>query len=176
VPVDALAPGLPRDGATTVALWAETRLVGATLPVPLSFLHVRELVDRLPAPGASDFCFLPQAPAEVVEVVLAAPPSAACPAGCTGAIARFAAAGHAERPEGSQDCFYDTARSAGTVELDLFSERSSLLVGASRCYVSLGGQILENSAPSDAEQAACAPVAAAAATAITGRSCDISPP
>ena len=73
VPVDAIAPGLARDGSVTVYAWAETRQNANAAAPPTAYVTNRTVVDRLPVPNPTDGCALPQAAGEVLAVTLAAP-------------------------------------------------------------------------------------------------------
>ena len=178
VPVDAVAAGLARDGVTEIAVWAETRLVAATLPVALPYTGWRVLADYLPTPGRGDICAKPQAAAEVLSVALTSP-APACPADCSTAISQFGS-GDYRGMTVSQACGYDALRRAGSVSLDIKdiinNSSFSLSVIASRCIVGPNPNLAVNSILSAAQQAACAPLAATVATAVTGLACNVAPP
>ena len=73
VPVDQIAPGLARDGATYVAVWAEARLSAASLPAALPFTPLPMVADYLPRPDPGDACARPETEAEVLGVLLTPP-------------------------------------------------------------------------------------------------------
>lgn len=177
VPVDAVAAGLARDGVTQIAVWAETRLMATTLPVALPY-GWRILTDRLPTPVNGDICAKPQSAAEVLSIALTSP-APACPADCSTAISQFGS-GDYRGMTVSQDCGYDAFRYAGAVSLninDVINSNSfTLSVIAGTCVVGPNTNLAANRVISAAQQAACAPLAATVATAVTGLACNVAPP
>ena len=73
VPVDAIAPDLPRDGRTRVYAWVETRQNANAAAPPTAYVVNRNVVDRLPVPDPTDGCALPQAAGEALSVTLTEP-------------------------------------------------------------------------------------------------------
>jgi hypothetical protein len=112
------------------------------------------------------------------------PTPVACPEACRSAIAEFDAA----MAMPCQSCFvsdsvtcgYDSNRMAGAVdwsrdESNGGDARSILHVAAGQCVVSIRDVPVHSSSISDAEQAACAPIADAVVEEHTTETCDTSP-
>lgn len=104
--------------------------------------------------------------------------SPGCPTACLQLIQIFAEHSFSGHSLSQPDCGFDQGREAGSVRLEnlVSPHRDLLSVSAGRCSVVVGDLRLPGSDLLLYQQAACAPVAAAAVELVSGRTCDISAP